>query len=306
MWRRRFVAALGVVLTACSGPGPQSPTVQPTPPLASPTVDRAPAPTPAIAPSPTVIGRLTDDPTAVVVFAASALGAPLSELGSAFMLASSDATGVMYKFDDSSQLRTLIQQGADADVFASGDPGQMRMLRDANLLDGQEVTLVGDRLSIVVSKTNPQGIQAFTDLARSGVRYIVPEPASSTTAALLAAFDAANADAAYGADFRSKAERNILARDGDDGFVIDRIASGEVNAGVVYASKVATTLDPQTRGQVQLIAIPDALTTSVEYPIAVLKNGTNVRGARAFVNYALSAPAQAVFARWGFSRKATP
>jgi ABC-type molybdate transport system substrate-binding protein len=65
-------------------------------------------------------------------------------------------------------------------------------------------------------------------------------------------------------------------------------------------------VDPQLRSQVQQIDIPDALNTLVDYPIAVLKNGTNARGGHAFVNYALSAPAQDVFSRWGFTTKGAP
>jgi ABC-type molybdate transport system substrate-binding protein len=144
----------------------------------------------------------------------------------------------------------------------------------------------------------------LTDLANSGARFIIPAPSSATTTAILSVFDKASANAEYGADFRSKAERNILARDGDDAFVVSRIASGEVDAGVVYASRAK--LDPQSRSQVQQIDIPDPFNTLVDYPIAVLKHGTNARGGRAFVSYALAAPAQAVFSRWGFTTKGAP
>ena len=37
-------------------------------------------------------------------------------------------------------------------------------------------------------------------------------------------------------------------------------------------------------------------------PIAVLKNGVNRRGGQAFVNYALSRPAQDILSRYGFAR----
>jgi ABC-type molybdate transport system substrate-binding protein len=132
------------------------------------------------------------------------------------------------------------------------------------------------------------------------VRFVVPAPSSATTAALEAVFGRASADPAYGSDFGARADRNVLARDGDDRFVVSRIVAGEVSAGVVYAS----SLDPDSRARVQLIEIPATLNATVEYPIAVLKNGTNARGGQAYVQYALSPPAQDLLARYGFTRVA--
>lgn len=269
------------------------------------TVATGPAATPeatlAPVPSPTVQARQTSDPTAVVVFAASPLGGALSEVASSFMLSSNVASGVSYRFDDSTLLGSLIQQGADADVFASMDSAQMDNLRQANLLNGPESALVGDRLVIVVSKANPQNIQGLGDLAKNGVRFIIAAPSNATTAAIQTAFDRASADPIFGADFRSKADRNVLARDGDDRLVVSRIVAGEVNAGLVYAS----SLDPRSRAQLQVIDIPDAFNAVVDYPIAVLKNGSNARGGQAFVNYVLTPPAQAIFSKWGFSKVAS-
>ncbi|MBV8949421.1 MAG: molybdate ABC transporter substrate-binding protein, partial [Actinobacteria bacterium] len=298
MLRRRVLTTLSaqaaaVVIAACGTPAP------PAPPTATAPAEPTPVPptlAPAPAATPTPFTRLSEDPTAVVVFAATPLGNALSELGSDFMLAAPQATGVDYRFDKPDQLRTLIQAGADADVFVSMDSGAMDALGQSNLLDGAPTVLVRDRLVIVVSQANPQGIQSLADLARTGVRYIVPAPTSQTSQSLMAAFQHASADPTYGADFAARADRNVLARDGDDRLVIDRITSGEVTAGVVYASSV--TLD--ARPQVNVVAVPDAISPLIDFPIAVLKNGTNVRGGQAFVQYALSSRAQDILSRYGF------
>jgi ABC-type molybdate transport system substrate-binding protein len=175
----------------------------------------------------------------------------------------------------------------------------MDRLRQENQLDGAPGILASDQLTIVVSRANPQQLQSFKDLGNSGVRFIVPAPASPTTTSMLAAFDAASRDPSYGDDFRARADRNVLARDGDDRLVITRIVDGEVTAGVVYAS----SLDPASRAQVQTIAVPDSVSAPLEYPIAVLKNATNLRGGQAFVNYALSGRAQDIMSRNGFVGK---
>jgi molybdate transport system substrate-binding protein len=249
-------------------------------------------------PTPTLVARQTADPTAVVVFAASPFGSAFSELGSDFMLSAPQATGVSYRFDNSVLLRNLIQTGADADVFVSMDPAQMDNLNQANLLASPPAILVRDRLVVVVSQANPQALKDFKDLANPGVRFVVPAPTSTTTAATLAAFSRASADPAYGADFGARADRNVLARDGDDRLVLDRITAGEVSAGIVYASSI----DPGSRAKVQVLPIPDSISTVASYPIAVLKNATNPKGGQAFMQYALSAQAQDVLSRYGFAK----
>jgi len=256
------------------------------------------APVPTLVP--TVVARQTADPTAVVIFAASTFGSAFSELGSQFMLAAPETTGVSYRFDTSATLRSMIERGADADVFASLEADQMDALRQDNLLDGAPSVLARDQLVIVVSQANPQHLQNFKDLANDGVRFIVAAPSSPTTVAMLAAFDAASADAdaSYGADFRQKADRNVLARDGDDHLVVSRIIANEVTAGVVYAS----SLDPQSRSQVQVIPLPDAYSAPIDYPIAVLKNASNTRGGQAFLKYILSGPAQDILSKHGFAK----
>ncbi|MCA1647531.1 MAG: molybdate ABC transporter substrate-binding protein [Chloroflexi bacterium] len=303
-WLAVALASLyGVVLVACS-PSPQPPAAPTRSTAQSPTQVQPTFELPSTEvlprPSPTALGRQSDDPSAVVVFADSALGAALADLASAFMVSNADVTGVSYKLETSDKLIALIQQGADADVLITTDNRQMATLQQANRLDGPPAVLVRSGLVIIARKPNPQGIQGLRDLANAGVRFIVPEPTSATTATILATFDKANADPAYGADFRSKVERNILARDGDGQFVVGRVAAGEVSAAVVYS----TDVDAQSRAQLQVIDIPDALNTLVDYPMTVLKNGTNTRGGQAFVNYLRSPKAQDALAAMGFIRAA--
>jgi len=333
MRRRRFILPISglcaVLIVACAGPPPRpaadstplaSVAATPTPvllsgsgpeddtsgsPAGSSVLVSAPiGPTPVAssvaAPTPTVISRQTADPTAVVVFAATPFGGAFSELGSDFMLSAPDATGVSYRFDNSAQLRNLIQTGASADVYVSMDPSQMDSLNQANLLAGAPAVLVRDRLAIVVSQSNPQGIQGFNDLANPGMRFIIPAPNSTTSTAIKSAFARASSDSAYGADFGTRADRNVLARDGDDRQVLDRITAGEVSAGIVYTSSI----DPGSRARLQVIAIPDSVSVEADYPIAVLKNATNLQGGQAFMKYALSPAGQDLLSRYGFARAA--
>jgi ABC-type molybdate transport system substrate-binding protein len=161
MPRRAFHAAavlLGVAIMAACSPAPQpsAPRVTP-PPQINPT---SPPLVPTLVPVPTAtaapLGRQTQDPTAVVVFAPSLFGQAFAELGSDFMLAAPEATGVSYRFDTSAMLLSLLQQGADADVFVALDRSSMDTIQQANLLDGPPSVFADDQIVIVTSKTNPQ------------------------------------------------------------------------------------------------------------------------------------------------------
>jgi molybdate transport system substrate-binding protein len=310
MLRRRVVlliaSAGGVLMSACAGGLPRPvPAATPAPPPVSNALATGGTPPPTLAPeatytpgpTPTLRARVSPDPTAVVVYAVSSLGGALSELAGQFMLTNAQATGVTYKFDKPALLTSLIQQGADADVFACSDTTQIDGLRQAGLVDGPDAVMVRDKLVIVVSQANPQQIQSLKDLGNPGVRFIIPAPTGETAAAIKATFDSASSDPAYGADFATRADRNVLARDGNDAFVFNRVVIGEVTAAVVYASSV----DPSGSARVQVIDIPDAVNTLMAYSIVVLKNGTNARGGHAFMSYVLSDPAQRQFARWGFT-----
>ena len=65
-------------------------------------------------------------------------------------------------------------------------------------------------------------------------------------------------------------------------------------------------LRADARASLQVIDIPDAVNTLLDYSIAVIRAGTNSRGGHAFMTYALSARAQAIFIKWGFTRAAGP
>ena len=70
----------------------------------------------------------------LVVFAASSLRDAFEELGRRFE-SSQPAAKVVFNFAGSQELRTQIEHGAGADVFASADGGQLRPLEAAGLID---------------------------------------------------------------------------------------------------------------------------------------------------------------------------
>lgn len=233
----------------------------------------------------------------VVVFAASSLTDAFKEIGPLFEHAH-PGTRVTFSFGASSQLRTQLEQGARADIFASADAPQMDLARQAGVLatDDLEQVLARNRLTLIVPRQNPRGIASLHDLAADGVKLLAAQPSvpiGQYTATLL---DRASADPAYGPDFRVRVERNVVSREENVRQVVAKVQLGEADAGIVYTSDVT----PAVRGSIQQIPLPDALNILAAYPIAATARGSNPDAARAFLRFVRSHDARDILARWGF------
>jgi molybdate transport system substrate-binding protein len=241
------------------------------------------------------------DPGVVLVFAASPLADAMQEIASAFMVADRGAAGVRFTLGSSSYLRMQLEHGADADVFASADQTQMNGVRQANRIVGADQVFARDRLVLITTRANPKQIHELKDLTNQGVRWATTDPADPTEQATLAVLDRASADSTYGADFRARAERNILSRLGTPDDAVSRVQQGEADAGIVYGSDVSA----QVRPQLQEIELPDALNAITSYTVAAV-NGPNSQTGQSFATFLLAPSAQQILSKWGFATAATP
>ena len=255
----------------------------------------APAAAPTVTPTPA-----PRQPGQLVVVAASSLANPFQDMASAFLASSATATGVSFNFGSNTQLRLLVGQNVDADVLATDDQAQMDNARQANFVVAADQVFGSNRLVLVVSKSNPKHIAALKDLANAGVRWVTTDPGEPTEPATLALLDRAAADPDYGADFRAKAERTILARIGAPGDAVMTVHDGQADATIVYTSAI----DPSVRDQIQQIEIADALSPASNYAIAVTRTGHTAIG-QAFVAFVLSPRGQDILKKWGIVAQAT-
>jgi molybdate transport system substrate-binding protein len=77
--------------------------------------------------------------------------------------------------------------------------------------------------------------------------------------------------------------------------VLTKVELGEADAGLVYLTDVVAAGD-----SVEGIAVPEAADVINRYPIAVVTEAPNPEGARAWVDFVLSAGGQAALAAAGF------
>ncbi len=173
---------------------------------------------------------------------------------------------VVFNFAGSSTLSTQISEGAPADVFASANNTQMKVVLDAGLITTEPQTFAHNRLVLIVPADNPAGIESLDDLANPGVKLVVAAPAVPVRVYTDSMLDALAADPAYGEDYRSAVVANVVSEEDNVRQVSAKVALGEADAGIVYSSDVT----PDIAEDVIVLPIPDEVNTLASYPIAVL------------------------------------
>ncbi|MBI5034233.1 MAG: molybdate ABC transporter substrate-binding protein [Chloroflexi bacterium] len=254
-----------------------------------------PTPATTIVPAPTTTAVQTNLGGTLTVFAAASLTTPFTEIGKAFEK-TNPGTKVMFNFAGSQSLRTQIEQGAKADVFASADNNNLNPLKTQGLVVGDAPIFTRNRLVVIMPKNNPAGIKSLQGLAQAGLKLDIADTSVPVGNYTLQVLDKLSADASYGADFKTRVLARVVSKENDVKQVVSKVALGEADAGVVYTTDAQATID-----KLATIDIPTQYNVIALYPIAVLKSSTNVSLAQTFVDYVLSADGQSILAKAGFA-----
>ena len=205
----------------------------------------------------------------ITVFAASSLKEAFTTIGQQFE-AANPGTKVTFSFGASSTLATQITSGAPADVFASASPKNMKQVVTAGDATGS-TNFVKNVMEIAVPPANPGHVTGVADLAKSGVKVAVCQPAVPCGVVAAAVFK------------NAKVTVKPVTLQPDVKSVLTQVELGNVDAGVVYVTDVNAA-----GAKVKGIMIPDAVNASTEYPIAALSHSSNLPLAQAFEAYVLS------------------
>lgn len=230
---------------------------------------------------------------ALTVFAAASLTEPFNEIGKR-LEATYPGLKIIYNFGGSPTLRTQLEQGAQADVFVSADAVQMELATRSGVVQGETPIFVKNRLIVIVPRDNPGKVTSFRDLARPGLKLDLA--ARTVPVGHYSRQALRQASAAYGADFESRALRNVVSEEENVKQVVAKVQLGEVDAGMVYVSDVT----PKIRNDVLMIQIPDASNQIATYPIALTQSVQNRPAATAFISFVLSAEGQALLQAHNF------
>jgi molybdate transport system substrate-binding protein len=224
--------------------------------------------------------------TTLTVLAASSLTEAFGRLGADFEEAHGGVT-VRFSFGPSDGLAQQIQAGSPVDVFASASPVWMdAVARDPGV--DHRVDFARNRLVIITPSDDPAHIGSLADLARPGVKLVLAAegvPAGEYARQVFTNAGIANAAIA-----------NVVSNEEDVKGVVQKVALGEADAGVVYVTDVT----PAVRSKLREIAIPVAVNVVATYPIAVVSTSDHASVATQFVRDVASAHGQQVLASFGF------
>lgn len=237
-----------------------------------------------------------DEPEELVVFTAASLTGAFSEIAEMY----EDETGikVVSNFDGSQALRTQIEHGAYADVFASANNKQMNALKDLGLMNNSSVSIfTRNKLSLIIPKDNPAEISNLRDIVKPGVKIVIGTKDVPVGDYALQIIDKLGNDSAYGPEYKEKVLANIISQETNVNYVVTKIALGEADVGFAYVSDV--TLELSSR--VSQIEIPDEYNIIAEYPIGITAESRYAAEALDFINLVKSEEGRAVLERYGFS-----
>jgi len=268
-----FLTACGAAATPTPAPATEAPTLAPT--------DLPPTATPKPAPQ------------TLTVFSAASLTDAFTEIGAAFDTANPGVT-TTFNFAGSQALRTQIEEGAPADVFASASGKEMETLVTGSFVtkDVPQVFLT-NKLVVILPADNPAALEKLEDLANPGIKVVLAAEEVPVGKYARQALDLM--DASFGTGFKDKVLANVVSNEDNVKQVVAKVQLGEADAGIVYVSDVVAA--PELKS----IEIPTDLNVIAKYPIAPLVKSENADLAAKFIEYVLSAEGQAVLARWGFS-----
>jgi sulfate transport system substrate-binding protein len=203
--------------------------------------------------------------------------------------------GVSFKtsYGPSGDQSRAVEAGQKADVVAfSLEPDLDRLVKAGLVSQSAQSKWVSTSVvTFVVRKGNPKHIKTWDDLLKPGVQVVTPNPFSSGAAKW-------NLMAAVGAKglpyVRELITKHVKVQPKSGREALQTFTSGTGDVLISYENEAITA---QKKGQSVDYVIPDQ-TIKIENPIAVTSKAPGA--AKAFVDYALSAPAQKVFASWGY------
>ena len=241
-------------------------------------------------------GTNTQPSIALTVFAAASLTDPFQEIAKQFE-SRNPGVAVRLNFAGSQRLRSQLELGATADVFASADETQMGLARDAGLTEGEIRPFASATMAVIVYSES--GIREVVELAASGTTLVLPHesvPAGRYGRVLLERLS--SDDPALGEDFAERVLANVVSGETSVKSVEQKVVLGQADAGIVYHPGALTAT---ASGEAFELPLPPlAEEVRAYYPIVVLEDSEFPEWADRFITFVLSEPAQEILASYGF------
>ena len=213
-----------------------------------------------------------DDET-LLVFAASSLTGVADQIDPAAEVV----------FGGSNDLAAQVRDGADADIFLSASKSPLEDLRADGAVD-EPVEFASNRLVVVVPADNPSGATALVDLTRAGMKLVLGAEGVPIGDYAREALTAAG---------MQEALAQVVSLEEDVKGVLGKVALGEADAGIVYATDAKAAGD-----DVRSFPVPDRYQPTIQYFAATVTPASEV--GRDYLERLLGTEGRAALRRAGF------
>ncbi len=225
-------------------------------------------------------------PQPVLLFAAASTTDAVEDLIETFQ--AEKGTRTLTSLASSSALAQQIMHGAAASVFLSANVEWVETLEKGDLV-ARRVDLLTNRLVLIAAVDSELTLKSIEELASLPIEHLALADPSAVPAGIYAR----QALASLG--LWPSLETKVVAA-ADVRQALAYVAQGAAEAGIVYATDAAPSAGVRI-----LLEVPASSHDPIIYPLVLLKEGQDRSSARALYEYLQSAPAAAVFNRFGFT-----
>jgi molybdate transport system substrate-binding protein len=193
-----------------------------------------------------------------------------------------------FEFAGSDQLAFQIEQGEQADVYASASPKYPEKLYAEKLVERPRV-FATNSLVLIVPRDNPGHVRGLISLMQPDVRLVLGAqgvPVGDYARKVLDRFCAGR---------RRCPRARVVSEEQDVKGVVAKVALGEADAGFAYVTDVQAA-----RGKVRAGPIDPALQPTVKYEIAVVSGAKHHHAAERFVQLVTGPRGRAALQAAGF------
>ncbi len=197
-----------------------------------------------------------------------------------------------YDFAGSDELAFQIEQGAKADVYASASPKYPEKLYREKLVE-KPVVFATNTLVLIVPRGNPGRVTGLSSLMNPKVKLVLGAkgvPIGDYSRKILASF-CKTLDT-----LKPCPQARVVSEEQDVKGVVAKVALGEADAGLVYA----TDVKPAGGKVVVINNVSGAVQPTVNYEIAVVRGAKHKGAAEKFVALVTGSDGRAALEKAGF------
>jgi molybdate transport system substrate-binding protein len=225
----------------------------------------------------------------ITVSAAASLTNSFREIAAAFEINKKNVK-VHLNFASSGDLMRQIEGGAPVDIFASAATREMDELEKKKLIvTGTRCNFAENGIVLIKQTSSRIVLKSFSDLKNPDIKKIaIGNPASvpagmyaEQTLRYLKIWDNIKDKLIYGEHVRQ---------------VLDYVARGEVDAGIVFSTDASVRAKDVT----VVMAAPESSCNKALYPIAIVRDSKNEALSKIFVDFVLSPEGKKILEKYGF------